>query len=145
MSETNETTATETLLMEREYTSPPERVFEAWTDIDIVRLWFGCADEKLWDVHEWDARVGGKYHVSLDFDGNPFEVRGEFTVVDPPHHLSYRWSNDEIIDVTIEPRGSGSHLVLKHTFPAGGPEGQIRTVGWTYSLGQLGLAGLPVG
>ena len=129
---------TETLSMERDYAAPPERVFEAWTDIDILRRWFGCATEKLWDVHIWDASVGGKIYVSLDFDGEQFEVRGEFLTVDPPGRLKYRWTDDEVVEVTIEPHGSGSRLRLARTFPAGDGAHTIRTTGWSYSLEQLG-------
>jgi len=131
--------------MERDYTAAPHQVFEAWTDVELVRQWFGCSTDKLWDVHEWDVRTGGRLHVSLDFDGHPFEVHGEFLVVDPPHRLTYRWSGNEQVEVTIEPHGSGSRLRLAHTFPAGRPEGSVRTVGWTYSLNQLGLVPHAIG
>jgi uncharacterized protein YndB with AHSA1/START domain len=124
--------------MERDYAAPPERVFAAWTNVDLLRLWFGCAPETLWDVHVWDARVGGQIHVSIDFNGRPFEVRGEFLVVDAPHRLKYRWSDHEIVEVTIEPRESGSRLLLAHTFPAGDEARSIRTMGWSHSLEQLG-------
>jgi len=137
MPENDENNPTETLTLQRDYAAPPDRVFEAWTDPDVLALWFGCATEKLWQVHEWDVRAGGKLHVSLDFDGVPFAVHGEFVVVDPPHRLRYRWSNDEMIEVTIEPHGTGSRLHLAHTFRPG-PEGAVRTEGWTWSLGQLG-------
>jgi uncharacterized protein YndB with AHSA1/START domain len=83
-------TKTETLALERDYDAPPAQVYEGWTKVDRLRQWFGCAADKLWNVHVWDARVGGQLHVSLDFDGNPFEVRGEFLIVDPPHRLKYR-------------------------------------------------------
>lgn len=67
---------TETLDLEREYAAPPEQVCDAWTRVGLLGLWFGCAPDKLWTIHEWDVRVGGQIHVSLDFDGHPFEVRG---------------------------------------------------------------------
>ena len=131
--------ATETLTLERDYDSPPERVFELWTRVDLLTRWFGCAPDTLWEVHLWDVRVGGQLHVSLQFEGEPpFEVRGEFLVVDPPHRLTYRWSLDELVEVTIEPRGTGSSLSLRHTFPSGAHAGAIRTQGWTSALGELG-------
>jgi hypothetical protein len=47
-------------------------------------------------------------------------------------------SGDEIVEVRIEPCGTGSRLYLAHTFQAGnGPPG-IGTAGWSYSLDQLG-------
>jgi uncharacterized protein YndB with AHSA1/START domain len=126
---------TETVTLERDYDASPERVFDAWTHVDLLTQWFGCAPETLWTVHRWDARVGGQIHVSLDFDGKPpFEVHGEFLVVDAPHRLSYRWAEDELVEVTIEPRESGSRMRLRHTFPSGEQAGPIRTNGWTSAL-----------
>lgn len=129
----------ETLVLERDYAAPPERVFAAWTRVDLLGRWFGCADDKRWNVHEWDVRPGGRIHVSLDFDGRAFVVLGEFLVVDPPRRLRYRWSDDQFVDVAIEPRGNGSRLRLAHTFPAGDEPRAVLTAGWTYSLGQLAL------
>jgi len=127
----------ETLTLERDYDAAPERVFDAWTDVALLARWFGCAPEKLWKVHTWDVRVGGAIHVSLDFDGKPFVMRGEFLEVDRPRRLKYRWGEDETIEVAIEARGAGSHLRLSHTFPTGGDARAIRTMGWTHSLEQL--------
>lgn len=127
---------TETLWLERDYTAPPQQVFEAWTRVELLRLWFGCASDKMWNVHQWDVRVGGRIHVSLDFDGHPFEVHGEFVIVDPPRRLQYRWGED-VVDVTIEPHATGSRLRLAHTFPAGSEARPFLTAGWSNSLGQL--------
>ena len=132
---------TETLTMEHDYASPPERVFEAWMDVDLLRLWFGCGPDTLWNVHVWEPRVGGRIHVSLDFDGRPYEVRGEVLVVDPPRRLQYRWSDDEIVEVTIEPHRSGSRLRLAHTYRAGEEARSMLTMGWSNSLEQLGHVG----
>jgi uncharacterized protein YndB with AHSA1/START domain len=131
---------TDTLVFERAYRAPPTRLFLAWTRIDLLARWFGCASDRLWNIHEWDARVGGRLHVSLEFDGKPFEVRGEFLVVEPPSRLSYRWAEDEIVDVVIEPRGMGSQLRLTHTFPNKPDARDILTMGWSTSLTQLQTA-----
>jgi uncharacterized protein YndB with AHSA1/START domain len=130
--------ATESLSMERDYAEPPQRVFDAWTQVDLLRRWFGCASDKLWRVHEWDPRVGGKIHVSLDFDGNPYDVEGEFLIVDPPRRLKYRWEDDQEVDVTIEPLGTGSRLRLTHTFPANDEARSFLTMGWSFGLDELG-------
>jgi uncharacterized protein YndB with AHSA1/START domain len=133
---------TETLELEYDYAAAPERVFEAWTSVDLLGRWFGCAADKLWTVHEWDVRPGGAIHVSLVFDGKPYEIRGEFLVVDPPHHLKYRWSQVETVEVRISPRDTGSHLLLLHKFPHTADALAIRTMGWSHSLAQLASAGV---
>ncbi|MBX2799683.1 MAG: SRPBCC domain-containing protein [Myxococcales bacterium] len=47
------------LRMTRRFRAPPERVFEAWRDPDLLRTWFGCGPGQLWTVHVWDCRSGG--------------------------------------------------------------------------------------
>jgi uncharacterized protein YndB with AHSA1/START domain len=134
---------TETLVLERDYAAAPERLFDAWTRADLLGRWFGCAADNLWTAHEWEVRPGGAIHVSLDFDGHPYEVRGEFVVVDPPRRLKYRWSDHETVEVRISPRGSGSHLELLHSFPISRDARAILTAGWSHSLGQLGRVSPP--
>jgi uncharacterized protein YndB with AHSA1/START domain len=128
---------TEAVSLQRDYPHPPERVFAAWTDIDILRQWFGCGPGMLWNVHEWDVRPGGAIHVSLQFDTGPFEVTGEFLIVEPPHRLRYRWSGDQTVDVTIDGRPNGSRLTLVHT-GLSVQECGIVDAGWTTALDQLG-------
>lgn len=128
---------TETLTLERDYAATPVELFAAWTDVELLAQWFGCATEMFWTIHAWDARPGGAIHVSLDAGGKPFVVKGAFVVVDPPHHLQYRWGDGELVDVTIEARGEGSRLRLRHTFAAGARMREILTGGWTASLSHL--------
>jgi predicted enzyme related to lactoylglutathione lyase/uncharacterized protein YndB with AHSA1/START domain len=123
--------------LQRDYPVPPERLYEAWTNVDLLRRWFGCGPDMLWTVHEWDVRPGGAIHVSLEFDAGPFHVTGEFLVVDPPRRLRYRWSGAQIVDVTIEPSAGGSRLRLTHTGLTH-EECDIVDRGWTTSLQQLG-------
>ena len=129
-----------TLRLERDYAVAPERLFAAWTDVAVLTTWWGCAEDMLWTVHSWDPVVGGEIHVSLDFDGNPYVVRGEFLVVDAPTHLSYRFGEHEIVDVRIEPQpGGGSRLHLTHSeLPTDEQHGIVQE-GWTHALGLLGV------
>ena len=91
----------------------------------------------LWNVHAWDVREGGAISVSLDFGGKPYEVRGEFLVVEPPSRLRYRWNDDQSVDVTIEPRGAGSLLRLEHRWPPTDEDRSMIAAGWTSALEQL--------
>ena len=131
------TSTSDSLVFERDYQAALDRLFLAWTRVDLLQRWFGCAKDRLWQIHEWDVRAGGRLHVSLDFDGKPFEAHGEFLVVEPPSRLTYRWSTDELVDVQIEPRASGSRLKLTHTFRRRPQARGILTMGWSASLAQL--------
>jgi uncharacterized protein YndB with AHSA1/START domain len=130
----------DSVVLEHAYDLPPALVFRAWIDPMIVGQWLGCADDRRWTVHTWDARAGGVLHVSLDFDDGRYDVRGEFLIVEPPHHLQYRWTREEIVDVTILAVGPGSHLRLEHRFPANAEARARFAAGWTHSLDQLEFA-----
>jgi uncharacterized protein YndB with AHSA1/START domain len=128
----------ETVMMQREYTAAPERVFDAWTNVELLTQWFGCGPNMLWTVHEWDVRVGGQIHVSLMFDKGPFEVRGEFLAVEPPRHLRYRFGADQFVDAIIEPVAGGSRLTVRHSGLPDQDMCNIISGGWTNGLSQLG-------
>ena len=122
--------------MERRFAHPPERLFEAWTKTDIVGQWLGCGADMLWHIHQWDVRVGGGLKVSLDYDGVPFVVEGEFLEVERPRHLKYRWGK-ETVDILIEPDGGGCRVTLRHEDVETGELGGILKDGWTFSLSLL--------
>jgi uncharacterized protein YndB with AHSA1/START domain len=127
--------------LERKFEASPEQIFSAWTRVETLRLWFGCGSEMLWNIHEWEVREGGRIRVSLDFGDSLFEVEGTFIVVDPPHHLRYRWDEDQIVDVTVEPNGSGSLLKLEHSWPPTNEDRSMIAAGWTSAIGRLGSLG----
>ncbi|HET7014480.1 MAG TPA: SRPBCC family protein [Streptosporangiaceae bacterium] len=127
---------TETLTLRREYPVPPQQVYDAWTDERLLRQWFGCGQDMLWTIHEWDVRPGGALRVSLEFETGPFEVTGQFLVVDPPHRLRYQWQGEQVVDVCIEECPGGSRLTLIHS-GLSEMELPIVTAGWTFGLDQL--------
>jgi len=129
---------TDRLIIEREFAVRPEELFAAWTDVNVLSRWFGCGNDMLWNVKTWDVREGGAIAVSLDFDGNPYEVRGKFVVVDPPRRLRYRWNHDQSVEIAIEPRGNGSHLRLEHSWPPTNEDRSMLDAGWAGALEQLG-------
>jgi len=127
----------ESVILQRDYPARSERVFEAWTRVELLTQWFGCGPGMLWTVHEWDVRVGGAIHVSLEFGSGPFEVKSEFLVVEPPRRLRYRWLSDQIVDVTIEERGVGSRLTVEHSGLLTNQDCAITEAGWTSAFDQL--------
>jgi uncharacterized protein YndB with AHSA1/START domain len=129
---------TETILVERDLPASPQQVFEWWSHVERVRQWFRRPGDAFWEVHVWEARLGGRIQVTVDAEGRPQELRGEFLRVEPPGRLKYRWSDDEFVEVTIEASEGGSTLLVAHTFPAGPDERSRRVKNWSHSLGLLG-------
>lgn len=128
---------TKSVTIERTYAAPPDKVYAAWTDVDMLTKWWGCATDMLWNVHTWDVRIGGEIHVSLDFDGEPYEVRGRFIDLDEPNRIQYEWEAGQVITVTIEAEGGGSRMTVEHAGLPTDEMQQIVTGGWTASVEQI--------
>ena len=128
---------TRTVTLTRSYSAPPTKLWAAWADVDLLSKWWGCGPNMLWNVHTWDFQVDGEIHVSLDFDGNPFEVKGQFRELDEPHHIAYDWQDGQVITVTISPDGDGSTMTIEHGGLPGEEMVQIVTRGWSSAVEQI--------
>lgn len=77
------------LVLKREVRFPPEALWRAWTDPERLKVWF-CP--KPWYVSEVeiDLRPGGRFNSVMNGpDGERFENRGCFTVVEPHRRLGF--------------------------------------------------------
>ena len=52
----------------REFDAPPERVYRAWAEPDLVRQWMGPRSVDM-DIETWDCRTGGAYRYTAMRDG----------------------------------------------------------------------------
>ena len=66
----------------REFEAPPEKVFRAHTDPELVRQWLGPRRHEM-IVDHWDCRTGGSYRYVHASDGNEFGFHGCFHDVAP--------------------------------------------------------------
>jgi len=79
-----------TILITRCFDAPASKVFEAWTTPELVKRWWGFAED-TWKVCEIDLRVGGtwRYVTIHTNDSGSFDVgfHGTYREVDAPHRL----------------------------------------------------------
>jgi uncharacterized protein YndB with AHSA1/START domain len=66
----------------REFDAPPEKVFRAHTDPELVRQWLGPRRHEM-IIDHWDCRTGGSYRYVHASDGNEFGFHGCFHDVAP--------------------------------------------------------------
>ncbi len=133
----NDSNIDQPVIISRTYLAAPAEVYQAWVDVDRLTKWWGCGPDMLWTVHIWDVRVGGEIHVSMDFDGEPYEVRGRFLELDEPHGLRYEWEAGQVITVKIEPHEGGTRMTVEHAGLPGEETQQIVTGGWSASVEQI--------
>lgn len=67
----------------REFDAPPEKVFRAHTDPDLVARWLGPRRHET-RIDHYDCRTGGSYRYLHVSDGNEYGFHGCFHEVRPP-------------------------------------------------------------
>lgn len=66
----------------REFDAPPDRVFQAHVDPDLVVQWLGPRRHTM-RIDHWDCRNGGSYRFVHESDGNQYGFHGCFHDVRP--------------------------------------------------------------
>ncbi len=104
------------------YQAPPERVFDAWLNPEMLARWmFGpdVRDEKILRL-SIDARVGGTYSFLVRRGTEEIDHIGTYIEIDRPRRLVFTWGiageSDEQSTVSIDiiSLGPGCELTLIH-------------------------------
>lgn len=108
------------LMMRRTIRATPARLFEAWTQPEQLRAWWGPA-EVACDAAEIDLRVGGAYRIANRLpSGEVLWISGEFEEITPPERLVYSWrlgADDPVsqrVIVRFEARPAGTEVIIVH-------------------------------
>ncbi len=103
------------LILEKVVDAPPESVWKAWTDPEMLKKWWGPNNVSIPEC-EVDLKVGGKFYIVMEageamgpYKGTLWPMLAEFTEVVPNSKLSYKaqaWTEDQkeetLIDQTTE-------------------------------------------
>lgn len=77
------------IVLSRVFNAPRRLLFEAWTNPEHVRQWYGCSMLTL-HICEIDLRVGGAYrYVLRDAGGMHHTMQGVYRQITPPARLVY--------------------------------------------------------
>jgi len=96
----------------REFDAPPEKVFRAHTDPELVSRWLGPRRHEM-RVDTWDCRTGGSYRYVHASNGNEFGFRGTFHEVRPGELIVQTFTFEGVPDsvalekLTLEDLGDG--------------------------------------
>jgi uncharacterized protein YndB with AHSA1/START domain len=134
------------------FDAPRERVFEAWTDEEHLKRWWGPG-EFVATVAHVDLRPGGRYELVLE--PGSMHLVGEFREVAPPERLVYTWPwasgvpdrRESLVTVEFRDLGERTEVVLLHDSFAGPGPVDMYGAGWASGLRKLRahLAGAPRG
>lgn len=132
---------TASIRIERSLTVPVARVWEAWTQPEVLDDWF-CPNPELEVSAHADAREGGHYRVNM---GGEYIVAGDYVRVEEPTVLECTWSWEHetltsvlLVELTPDPDGRArTDLVLVHSGLDSEQEAADLGQGWELSLDRL--------
>ena len=138
-----------TRVMERTYAASPARVFRAWADPDVRRLWGTPSDEVEIRNDAADFRIGGEDVQSCMVGGDVVAtVVGRYHDIVPDRRIIYTEVISEpgtlqgmsLVSAEFIPAGNGTRLVLTLQTVAVDGSDLLDGVaaGWTSALERLG-------
>jgi len=108
------------LVVTRTFDAPARIVFEAWTQPDLFKRWWGLKSMGMsLRSCEMDVRTGGGYRLVFS---NGMEFFGRYIEVIPNSRLV--WTNEEggadgpVTTVTFEEKGGKTLLVMLELYPS---------------------------
>jgi len=96
----------------RRFAATPERVFDAWTQPEVLTEWWSAGPSHRPGLAEVDLRVGGRYRLSMiDDDGVETVVGGEYVEVRRPDRLAFT----SLVEIDFETDGDATLVTLRHS------------------------------
>ena len=126
---------TRTLVLEREFLHPQEKLWRALTESSLLAQWLLGNDFVPTVGHKFEFR-------SLPMPQWDGVIRCEVLALDPPSRVSYSWSAlglDSVVLFTLTPTENGTHLRMEHSgFPLDQDQAyKGANYGWQRFLGNL--------
>lgn len=129
----------ETVIMERTYPAPVEKVWKALTDKDQMKQWY-------FDLDAFKPEVGFEFSFTASSDHKQYVHLCRITEVITGKKLAYTWRykdypGDSVVTFELFDEGNSTRVTLTHegleTFPKDSPDFAQNSFlqGWTHILG----------
>ena len=148
----------ESFVIERVFDAPRERVWQAWTDPELLKRWWGPKDFTA-PVIQVDLRVGGKYVFSMQAPDGKIILwsTGTYREIVPPKRLvatdsfadekgnvvpasDYgmdEWPLELVMTVTLEAEGDKTRMTLSEPGMPAGQDREMARAGMMESFDKL--------
>ena len=138
---------------DREYDAPIEKVWQAWTDPDQLKQWWGPNDVTIPEC-EVDLQVGGRLYIVMqateamgEYAGTRWPMEAAFTVVEAPSKLTYKaraWTEgaeetttiETVQELTLTEQDGKTKLHLTAAIHKAGPDAGMAVQGMQYGYNQ---------
>ena len=134
------------LRIEREFKAPPEAVYNAWTDPEILTKWWGPEGMTAPEL-ELNTHKGGSWTATMESaEGNRMTTSGEYKVLEPPSRLvfTFAWTQDDgsrgaetEIEITLAKSDIGTLMTLTQGKFADMAARDGHNEGWSSSFNDL--------
>jgi uncharacterized protein YndB with AHSA1/START domain len=134
------------LKLKRSFSAPVSRLFRAWADAEVLKMWWHAGSEYKSSVVEVDFRVDGLYRLGMIHIEKQVEhiVGGKFMEIIPDKKIVFTWKweghdeiNSSIITVDFFETADGSELILTQTGFSGEDSRKDHNTGWDLCLDEL--------
>ena len=113
------------LRITRSFEASRDRVFQAFTGKEGVRVWFASPSHLRWlEDPQVDLRPGGRYRFTVGDGKNVWTIHGSYLEVKPPERVKFTWlwendpihgdSGRSVVTVDFAERGSSTEMILTH-------------------------------
>jgi uncharacterized protein YndB with AHSA1/START domain len=141
------------VVFERTYHASPETIWQAWTNPDMIKQWWGPNNVTIPEC-EVDLRVGGKIYIVMEageamgpYKGTRWPMLGKFTVVESNAKLSYAakaWIEgqseettiDQITELTLTEEFGKTKLTIRAAIYKTGPRAGMAVQGMQHGFTQ---------
>jgi uncharacterized protein YndB with AHSA1/START domain len=138
------------LRIARRYPVVPEKLWQAWTDPEALKRWWGPEATDRVSVAQLDVRAGGRFRIVFGGPrGTDHEVQGVYLEVVPCSKtavgklvFTWTWPNstperESLVSIVFRAVESGSELDFRHEqfFDEAARDGHRR--GWSGALAKL--------
>ncbi len=113
------------VLVTRHFAAPPEVVFRAFTEPELIQKWMLGPDGWTMPVCVCDPRPGGKIRYEWsNGQGAGFHLTGECLEIEPPRRIVHvermfipTPTTDNHIETRFDPDGAGTRMTMRMTLP----------------------------
>lgn len=114
------------IVVTRRFAAPPEAVYRAHTDPELIQKWLLGPEGWTMPVCVCDARPGGKfrYEWSNSSKGQGFYITGEYLELRPPSRIVHVErmhlpdpTPDNHVETTFDADGEGTLMTIRMTLP----------------------------
>jgi uncharacterized protein YndB with AHSA1/START domain len=104
------------------FSHPPAKVWQAWTNPAIAKLWFGSDPNGRVRDAKFDVRIHGPFSVTFaNSDGTEYTCQGIYKEIEVYSRLVFTWGwenqpeVDELIKLEFFPDGDGTLMTFEQS------------------------------